>query len=364
MKKLLLSLSLVALMPLCATAQEEVTVNVETAGQLKELIDSTQYNTIKRLIVTGTINGTDIGVIRTMAGNGTDGYSTDGQLSYLNLSGVKIVRGGDVYYNDPAAYDQYSQTFNDAIGMNAFWECKALEEVVLPEGITRIQTDAFSRCENLKKINIPSTVTRFGSAFYHCHSLESITIPEGIDEIEELTFSNCRALTSITIPQSVETVGAASMRECLSLTDIVFPDGVKTIDNYALAYNTGLKSATLGAGLTKLGDGVFQGCTALESLTALATTPSAVGDDPFYNVDKETCILYVPAESLDLYKVADGYKDFLNIRPLATGVSELSAEPAVEVVARYTIDGRAADASTQGLVIERLSNGTARKVMR
>jgi len=365
MRKTTLSLLLLALSPICLSAQISKTVIVEEPGQLKELISDEELTTVTNLTVQGSINGTDLGVIRTMAGNGVDGYSTDGQLAYLDLSQARFVKGGDAYYSDPSAYDVYSQVFNDAICSNAFWECTALQEVKLPEGITRILTDAFSKCTNLKHINIPSTVTRFGSAFYHCYSLESITIPDGIDEIEELTFSTCRSLAEVTIPESVETIGGASFRSCEALTEITIPDRVATIGNYAFSYCNGLKHVVLGTGLRSLGEGAFYGCSSVEEIYAFATTPSSCGDDAFGKIDKETCILYVPQESLELYKVADGYKDFFNIRGIdMSGIDDVQSVAANEVVARYTIDGRAATSQTKGLVIERYSDGSVKKVIK
>jgi hypothetical protein len=46
------------------------------------------------------------------------------------------------------------------------------------------------------------------------------------------------------------------------------------------------------------------------------------GASIFEGVDKETCILYVPEGSVDLYKAANVWKDFVNILPIgSTGIN-------------------------------------------
>lgn len=359
----ILLMMVTAMLPMCAIAQQSLTVNVEEPGTLGNYIDESIRLDVTSLTITGSINGTDLGIIRTMAGNGTDGYATEGKLETLDLSGARFVRGGEAYYNDPQGYDSYSQTFNDAICSNAFWECKSLVNVILPEGITRISDDAFSVCTNLKSINIPSTVTKFGSAFYHCFSLESINIPDGITKIDDLTFSTCRSLQSITIPESVTAIGAAVFRDCDVLTEVVIPNAVSSIGNYAFQWCDNLTNVTLGEGLTSLADGVFYGCTNITSITALNPTPSYCGSETFEQIDKEACTLYVPAESIEAYRTANGYKDFMNIQPIT--ISSINTNLATDKyeVARYSVDGRQLSQPTQGINIVRYSDGTTSKTL-
>ena len=97
MRNILLMMA-TTLLPMCAMAQQEhsLTVNVEAPGTLASYIAEDTRLDITALTVKGSINGTDLGLIRTMAGNGTDGYATEGKLESLDLSGARLVRGGDV----------------------------------------------------------------------------------------------------------------------------------------------------------------------------------------------------------------------------------------------------------------------------
>lgn len=127
---------------------------------------------VLRLKVIGPINSTNIGYIRAMAGNSVKGEATEGSLRVLDLSEAKIVKGGNVYWTDPA--DSYETSFilrDNTIGYDMFRECKSQRTVVRPEGITKICDGAFTRCTHLSSVNVPSTVTQIGEGFRYCTSL-------------------------------------------------------------------------------------------------------------------------------------------------------------------------------------------------
>ena len=73
---------------------KQITIKLEEAGTLPDKIGSSRWYDITNLKIVGEINGTDLGMIRLMAG-----FSGSGNLSVLDLSEAKIVGGGDDYYN-------------------------------------------------------------------------------------------------------------------------------------------------------------------------------------------------------------------------------------------------------------------------
>ena len=121
----------------------QITIELEKAGTLPNRITSSKKYKITNLKIIGEINGTDLRMIREMAGRDYIGNSTDGKLSVLDLSEAKIVKGGDCYYNDN--YNNY-YTSNDVIGYRAFWDCSGLTSLTLPDGITSIGVRAFEGC--------------------------------------------------------------------------------------------------------------------------------------------------------------------------------------------------------------------------
>ena len=80
-------------------------------------------------------------------------------------------------------------------------------EVIIPEGVRRIENSAFNNCDSITGVTFPSSVREIGnSAFYGCSGLKSVTIPEGVREIGIKAFDWCFCLKDVTLPQSVKTI--------------------------------------------------------------------------------------------------------------------------------------------------------------
>lgn len=138
---------------------KQITINLEKAGTLPDRIASSKKYKITNLKIIGEINGTDLRMIREMAGRNSSGDYTDGKLSVLDLSEAKIVEGGGCYSN-------YLYTSNDVIGNLAFEGCSGLTSLNLPAGITSIGYRAFKGCSGLTSLTLPDGITVIGySAF-------------------------------------------------------------------------------------------------------------------------------------------------------------------------------------------------------
>lgn len=170
---------------LSVVTADEMTVSTTTAGTLSAEIGNSTWETIKRLTISGQINGTDIRLIRKML--------KEGKLEELNLRDTKIVSGGD-------SYELYglSNTSENAIGESMFYDCQNLKKIILPSTIQRIEGYAFFGCNGLKQIELPETCVAIGDyAIAFCDSLTSVTIPAGIMRIGESAFTYCTSLSTI-----------------------------------------------------------------------------------------------------------------------------------------------------------------------
>ena len=278
---------------------KQITIKLEKAGTLPDRIASSEKYKITNLKIIGEINGTDLSMIREMAGTNCIGNSTDdGKLSLLDLSEAKIVKGGDCYYSD-------LHTSNDVVGDFAFYGCSRLTSLTLPAGITKIGYSAFEDCSRLTSLNLPAGITKIGSeTFEGCSGLTSLTLPVGITSIGSYAFQGCSGLTSLTLPAGITSIGYSAFQGCSGLTSLTLPTGITSIGESAFSGCGGLKevrfcindnldtyltkshpyidvdcgikyyindkeitSIEIPSNVTTLGNYVFQGCSRLTSLT-------------------------------------------------------------------------------------------------
>ena len=116
-------------------------------------------------------------------------------------------------------------------------------DVVIPEGVIKIGSCAFSRCTKITGINIPKEVTKIdNSAFYGCNQLTDLTLPEGVTAIGREAFAECKKLSSICIPLTVTQIGMWAFSDC-PLKELVIK-GTPKID--AAAFSNDIDIQSLG----------------------------------------------------------------------------------------------------------------------
>ena len=269
---------------LTITPQEQVVITNVTAGQLSSHISAAGYQSkdIEAMAVLGSLNGTDIKLIREMI--------NDGKLTVLNIKDCRIVSGGETYYKT-------YYTKNDVIGEYMFNSCRNLQSIEIPASVTEIEKYAFSRCSSLGEISIPNNMTSIGtSAFSYCSSLKKVSLPEGLLTIGDNAFMDCDKLTSIIIPASTLFIGTQAFANNDGLISIsvssgntvydsregcnaiietatnkliagasttVIPSSIVTIGEYAFNYCTNLRSIEIPASVTEIEKYAFSGCRSL-----------------------------------------------------------------------------------------------------
>ena len=150
----------------------------------------------------------------------------------------------------------------------AFLGCSSLTTVAIPESVTYIGHRVFEKCVSLTSINIPDSVTYIGeSAFYNCSSLDTLTIGNGVTSIGNSTFYGCESLTSVTIPDSVTSIGESAFYNCSSLDTLTIGNGVTSIGNSAFNGCKSLTSVTIPDSVTSIGNSAFFDCSSLDTLT-------------------------------------------------------------------------------------------------
>ncbi|MBR4129517.1 MAG: leucine-rich repeat protein [Bacteroidaceae bacterium] len=176
---------------LCSTnAWSADTIHVATAGTLSSLAETTA----KQVRLTGFINGTDVKFLREKI--------TAGKITKLDLEEVRIVAGGDAYY------ESY-KTANDVLGDYMFANCSKLTGITLPTSINDIGRYAFSKT-GITKVEIPDGVTHLGHAsFADCNSLKTVVIGRRVSLLNQAVFYNSSAITTVSVkPKTPPTLDA------------------------------------------------------------------------------------------------------------------------------------------------------------
>ncbi len=196
-------------------------------------------------------------------------YTTDDRYSTCYVSQISGITGDVIIPERAMAGPTNYQFAVDVVGIGekAFYYCKGLTSVTIPNSVTYIKRRAFNGCSNLTSITIPISVTSIEEeAFYSCSGLTSVTIPNNITSIGNSVFYNCSGLTSLSIPSSVTSIGKGAFRGCSSLTSLTIPNNVSSIGDWAFGECSGLTSLTISNPDTSIGEYAFALCNGLTSL--------------------------------------------------------------------------------------------------
>ena len=172
--------------------------------------------------------------------------------------------------------------------------------------------------------------------FYNCSSLVNIDMSENVNRIEDSAFYKCSSLKEVTIPANV-TYAAYGVVGCDALEKVIVEDGTEDIDiGVIVSENKNLKELYLGRNLyvsmsigsspvekitfgkmvDRLTNGYFTKMTNLREIYSDNPVPPVAAEGYFYYFDDatyENAVLYVPKGSLEAYRTAYVWSNFLNI---------------------------------------------------
>ncbi len=147
-----------------------------------------------------------------------------------------------------------------------------ITKVVIPEGVTEIQSYAFANLQGLKEVVLPSTLTKIGTyAFYNCKNLVNINL-ENVKFINESAFENC-ALTDLNF-NVLNAIGNNSFKNN-KLINVTLPESSQSLGIGAFSANEKLESVTFKADKIKIGSGAFTNCPNLASIKINAAVIAA-----------------------------------------------------------------------------------------
>ena len=275
-----------------------------------------------------------------------------GQTLYYNVTSSTQPYTVEVASNEAAKGELVipSSVSNDGrkysvtgIGTNAFYMCKELKSVKMPNSIASIGDSAFYRCEGLISVNIPKSLNSIGNdAFGGCGNLTSIKIesdanlsdadlyfvkrgikyavqdkksvkilpnkviymgeykvpdpnsedpddPNYITVEEEMEDYFCPEDSIIVIPETitvgneftVTSIGNDGFGYCYLIKSITIPNSVTSIGKYAFYGYENLTSINIPNSVTRIGEGAFAGCVSLTSIN-IPNSITSINDSAFW----------------------------------------------------------------------------------
>ncbi len=249
---------------------------------------------------------------------------------YIYSDGTAVITGYSGTDEDLVIPDTLNGIAVGRIGYKAFAGHSELVTVVIPEGVTFIDDDAFSNLPNVKSYSLPSTLRVIcGRAFASNTSLESVTIPEGVEYLHGSAFGSCDQLKTVTIlgrytefhgnpfsccdsleeiiiddrntnlsvqdccvidilsgsflsyipsmdkssgeiyrvPDGITTMNSSAFYKCDRLIEVILPDSLTEISDYALRNCTALEKVNIPDNVKRIGYCAFQDCKNLRELT-------------------------------------------------------------------------------------------------
>ena len=279
---------------------------------------------------------------------GQSGVSLSGAVTVPSeINGYTVVSIGDAAFGRGLFRNVTSVVIPDTVkrieSNNAFYDCRNITQITLPEEMEFIGVGAFTGCSALTSIVIPKGVTKLSKTFRRCTSLRTVTIPSSVTEIDAAVFASSDGGTDVmpgitikcaigsyaeqyaiskgmnvkysdgplytytensdgtititslaedveiigtlTVPETfdgktITGIGAEAFKDREDIVGIALPETVNSIGAEAFAGCVNLTSFEVPEGVTSLED-TFLGCTSLATATIPATVTS-ISEETFF----------------------------------------------------------------------------------
>lgn len=281
----------------------------------------------------------------------------DGELSYEEAAAVTSIGTAFSQNKDIQLFNEFKYFVNVAeLEEGAFRSCSNLWYITLPNSITKIGNYAFYACSAIIDIKLPKNLLMIGnSTFYATNPTGgTIIIPKSVQSIGENAFHDFKGskiefepqseltdlgvgaffaaeITDICIPKGVKVIQPKTFYLCRNLTKVSFEEGSLLTTVQAKIQSSGGGTLYQAFGSTALIEFDASNCKYLSEIETYvfndnsssynappitifkigAMIPPTCSSNTFYAPSKAT--LYVPKESIEVYRNTSVWKNFKSI---------------------------------------------------
>ena len=263
------------------------------------------------------------------------------------LENISVAQANESYSSEDGVL---FRNLDEGKALSLYPPAKSSRTYVIPDGVTRIDGDAFIGCENLISVQIPESVTDICTdaangdsvtgCFVHCNNIESFSVAEnnetfysedGVlykhvddDQNEIFRYPSGKAEKAYVIPKDVIRIGDYAFSWCTNLASITISDGVQSILDGAFYNCSGLLDIMIPENVTFIsagyfdggywsgGGGTFANCTNLKSVVLPSVAPY-IGSEMFYGCSSLTSINIPKNVKMILSSAFDGCTSLQNI---------------------------------------------------
>ena len=198
---------------------DDGTLTISGTGDMEDSPWLSQSYYIKNVVIKNGV--TSIGV---------NAFNNCYYLTSITIPNSVTSIGGSAFYGCSGLTSVTIPNSVTSIGYVAFSGCSSLTSVTIGNSVTWIGDDAFEGCSGLTSVHITDLVSwckiKFNSwdanplcyakhLYINGKEVDNLVIPNGITKIENYAFEACSGLTSITIPNSVTSIGDCAFSSCI-----------------------------------------------------------------------------------------------------------------------------------------------------
>ena len=298
-------------------------ITITASGENLEQISSTQNASISLVISDGNSSVTSAYIpLVTKEVDILDLFVPSNEIWYTSTDDNII---------EPTRLDAFdvsiiSNTYKDGMGIFRF-----------NDNLTKILLYAFCNQEtqlgvsNLKTIILPRTLEYIGDyAFNNCTSLTEVTILGSV-HMRVRSFGDCTNIKKVHISDLVSWCNCffVGYTSCSPLNfgnaelylngekviDLIIPSSISKIRHAIFAGCSSLKSVVIPSDITLISSMAFVNCKQLETVFCKPIVPPTIDLNDYgqwnaFNGNHYGRMIYVPRQSVEEYKAADGWKNY------------------------------------------------------